>query len=92
MTRTELNEKLNNIINNYFVTTHAEIVATVNDYIEEHGVDVGFNELIMPDTERNIDALALTRAWIEDRLNNNLLKRRGSRIRKISKALGYTAV
>ena len=66
----------------------AKIVKDTNEFIEDNP------EVSMYSLQNNIekfsDYLALSGAWIQDRINGKKPKERGSLTKKIRKALGYT--
>lgn len=79
---------------NSFDKLWSKIVKDTNAFIEKNP---GKNLFSMSDNriDRLVDSMCLSGAWIEDRINGksgivNTANYRGSRTKKIRKALGYT--
>jgi hypothetical protein len=85
--------KIQEIMDTKWKETHAALVEATNTYLEttpEEEQD-NFDQMDYgTDLSRIIDDLALTRGWIEDRLNHRYPKDRRAITKKIRKILGYS--
>ena len=67
-----------------------KIVEDTNEFIESnHKLDTE-KASEERSIEKIVDSICLSGAWIMDRLNGKYQKDRGSLIKKVRKALGYT--
>jgi len=65
-----------------------KIVDDTNEFIKDNPEDSMYQ--FQNNIEKFSDYLALSGAWIQDRINGKMPKDRGSLTKKIRKALGYT--
>lgn len=64
-----------------------KITDETNEFIKENPEETLYN---LQEIEKFSDQLALSGAWIQDRINKKYPKDRGSLTKKIRKALGFT--
>lgn len=93
MTEQEYRQKVLDLMSKFVGEIHNELVALTTEFIKDNP-DRQYDNVFLPEDQRLIDKMALTSAWLEDRLNGldgwEIRIARKSRTKKIRKALGYT--
>lgn len=93
MTEKEYKQKILDLMSKFIGEIHNELVDLTIEFVKDNP-DRHYDSVFLPDDQRKIEQMALTTAWLEDRLNNlsglDIQNSRKSRTKKILKALGYT--
>lgn len=94
MTETEYKQKVLDLMSKFVGEIHNELVNLTTEFIKDNP-DRHYNSVFLPDDQRKIETMALSTAWLEDRLNGlnyfDTQNSRKSRTKKIRKAFGYTS-
>lgn len=93
MTEQEYKQKVLDLMSKFVGEIHNELVDLTTEFIKNNP-DRHYEDIFTPNDQRQIDQMAFTSAWLEDRLNglsgSDIQKTRKSRTKKIRKALDYT--
>lgn len=93
MTEKEYRQKVLDLMSKFVEEIHNELVDLTTEFIKDNP-DRHYDSIFKPDKQRQIDQMAFTASWLEDRLNGlkglDIQNSRKSRTKKIRKAYGYT--
>lgn len=93
MTEKEYRQKVLDLMSKFVGEIHNELVDLTTEFVKDNP-DRQYDSVFLPDDQRQIDQMAFTAGWLEDRLNGlnglDIQNSRKSRTKKIRKAFGYT--
>lgn len=93
MTEQEYKQKVLDLMSKFVGEIHNELVNLTTEFIKDNP-GRHYDSVFLPDDQRQIDTMAFTVGWLEDRINGisglDIRNSRKSRTKKIRKALGYT--
>jgi len=94
MNKEEFLKELGDIMNKFYGEIYTPMVNLVNEYIENNET-ISLYDLSYQENFKKLDDMALLTAWVIDRLDGRIgcisdKTYRGSLLKKIRKALGYT--
>ena len=93
MTEQEYRQKVLDLMSKFVGEIHNELVDLTTEFIKGNP-DKHYDDVFSSTEQRQIDQMALTTGWLEDRIDGlsglDIQNSRKSRTKKIRKALGYT--